>query len=108
MGARWITVRKRFDYRWPSGAITAFRDADLGEHMVKDELADFALAKGYATEGKVDASARSSKGRGSRRSRKGKAAEATADSGPDDGVAQPDMADPDRAAGGQPLDPDAE
>jgi hypothetical protein len=106
MASRWITVRQRFDYRWPSGAITHFSDNDLGEHMVKAELADFAVEKGYATDGKADASARSEKGK--RRRTKGKPAAKAADSGPDDAVAQPDMADADRPAGGQPLDPDAE
>jgi hypothetical protein len=37
-------------------AVTHFSEADLGEHLVKDEVADFAVAKGYATEGKVDGS----------------------------------------------------
>jgi hypothetical protein len=63
--ARWITVRKPFDYQWPGrGAITAFSEQHLGEHFVKDEIADFAIEKGYATEGKVDEAARSPKGTG--------------------------------------------
>jgi len=39
--ARWITIIKApFDYRWPDrSAITAF--SATGEHMVKDEIADF-------------------------------------------------------------------
>ncbi len=59
---RWITITKvPFDYRWPdASAITAFTEA--GELFVKDEVADYAIGKGYATEGKPDGStARSSK-----------------------------------------------
>lgn len=82
---RWITVRKPFDYRWASGAVTTWRDADLGEHLVKAEVADFAVAGGYATEGKIDGSARSRKGTGAKRARrsakKGSAAAKTAGSG---------------------------
>lgn len=59
--ARWITVLTPFDYRWPDRtAITAF--TQTGEHMVKDEIADYATKKGYAIEGKIDATARSVKG----------------------------------------------
>lgn len=54
---RWITVRKPFDYRWPDrSAMTAYTEADLGEHYVKAEVADFAVAGGYASEGKLDGS----------------------------------------------------
>lgn len=52
--ARWITVTKPFDYRWPeSGAITAFSERDVGEHNVKEELAVYAIEKGVATDGKA-------------------------------------------------------
>ncbi len=60
---RWITITKvPFDYRWPDrSAITAFTLP--GEHHVKDEVADFAVARGYATEGRAeDSTTRSSKG----------------------------------------------
>lgn len=64
MAGRWITVRKPFDYRFASGAIVAFADAHLGEHMVKGEVADFAIEKGFATDGKLDGSeAKSDKGK---------------------------------------------
>jgi hypothetical protein len=48
--ARRITIHKApFDYRWPNRqAITAF--TSTGTFLVKDEIADFAIAKGYATE----------------------------------------------------------
>jgi hypothetical protein len=112
MASRWITVRRPFDFRWPSGAITAFTPADLGDHLVKAELADFAVGKGHATEGKVDGSSRSRKGAAKKRPstsrRKGKSAGETADSRPDNRVAEPDMADADRPAGGVALDPDSE
>jgi hypothetical protein len=104
---RWITVRQKFDYRWPTRAITHFSDADLGDQFVKDEVADFAVEKGYATEGKLSDASRSTKGTGKRRRKKVKAPVTTANSGPDDAVAKPDMADADRAAGGVALDPDA-
>jgi hypothetical protein len=81
---RWITVRQAFDYHWPDrSALTAFSEADCGDHFVKDELADFAVEKGYATEGKVNASARSTKGTGKRRTnrRKGAPAAKAADRG---------------------------
>jgi hypothetical protein len=67
MPSRWITVRRPFDFTWPSRAITSFRDEHLGEHLVKGELADFAVANGHATEGEVDGSTRSAKGTGKRR-----------------------------------------
>ena len=69
--ARWINVTKApFDYRWPDrSAITAF--TSTGDHFVKDELADFAVAKGYASEGKGNPKSRSSKG-GPKRVRRAK------------------------------------
>lgn len=100
--SRWITVHQPFDYAWPGrSAITAFREADLGEHMVKDELADFAVAKGYAKEGKLDGSARSRKGRRKRvrapRKKEAPAAE-TADAEPVAPVDHESAADADRTA----------
>jgi hypothetical protein len=99
--ARWITVRRRFDYHWPGrSALTAFRDP--GEYMVKDEVADFAVANGHATEGKLAGSkARSRKGKTETHNRgkaaaKGSAAAETADNRPGDRVAEPDLAVPDR------------
>lgn len=58
--SRWITIRTPFDYTWPSRAITAYTEP--GDILVKEEVADFAVEKGYATEGKVDGSAKSRKG----------------------------------------------
>lgn len=89
--SRWITVRSRFDYRWPSGAITHFSDRDLGEHKVKNELADFAVEKGYATEGKLE---EQSSGQ-------------AADNGSGNAVDHADGADAGRPADRPPLDPDA-
>jgi len=67
--ARWITIIKApFDYRWPDrSAITAF--SATGEHMVKDEIADFAVKSGYAIEGKADPTVRSTKGKRPRRAK---------------------------------------
>lgn len=107
--ARWITVHKPFDYHWPGrSAVTVFRAADCGEHLVKDEVADFAVANGYASEGKLDGSARSTKGNRKRvRAKKGKPAAKAADSRPDDAVAGAHLADDDRPAGGDGVDQDA-
>jgi hypothetical protein len=110
--ARWITVRAPFNFTWPSRAVTHFADADLGEHMVKDELADFAVKKGYATEGKLDGSARSRKGNGKKAARRRAAKKEpspakTADTGAEPGVADASVAAADRAAGGSAVDPDA-
>lgn len=104
---RWITVRSPFDYRWPGRpAITAF--TDLGDHLVKDEVADFAVAKGYATEGKTDGSARSRKGGAKRvRRRKEPPAATTADTGPGASVGDADAVDADRAVDRPALDSDA-
>jgi len=109
--SRWITVRQPFDYRWPSGAITAFRIADAGEHLVKNELADFAVERGYATEGKVDGSARSKKGGKKRVRRANKAAVSkeaspatTADTGSATGMGGQNPSDADSATDGRPVD----
>lgn len=109
--SRWITVRASFNYPWPGRqAVTHFSAADLGEHLVKDEVADFAVGKGYATEGKVDGSAKSRKGGKAKRVRRTKkeppAATAT-DSQPSAPVGDEDAADADRAADRPLVDPDA-
>jgi hypothetical protein len=51
--ARWITLHKApFNFEWPGRtAVTVIRAT--GEHYVKDELADKAIATGYASEGKA-------------------------------------------------------
>jgi hypothetical protein len=99
--ARWITVRKPFDFHWPSRAVTAFREEHLGDHFVKDEVADFAVEKGYASEGKADEASRSTKGR---RAKNAKAA----DTGRKPAVDHESVADADRSADRGSLDPDAE
>jgi hypothetical protein len=103
---RWITVRKPFDYRWPGrAAVTAFREADLGEHLVKAEVADFAVGNGYATDGKLDGSARSRKGRRrAARPKKDAAPAEAADTGTVAPVDNPAAADVDRAADRPPVD----
>lgn len=110
---RWITVRKPFDYHWPGrSAVTTFRDTDLGEHYVKAEVADFAVDGGYATEGKVDGSARSRKSTGkrvsSRRRSKDESPAEAADARAKPPVDHAGDADADRPAGGAALAPDAE
>ena len=107
---RWINVTKPFDYHWPDrSALTAFTDRDLGDHFVKDELADFAVANGYATEGKADAKSRSSKGgpRRVRSRRKEPPAAKAADTGAAAAMGDADAADADRAADRPAMDHDA-
>lgn len=107
--ARWITVRSAFDYRWPGrNAVTEFNTP--GEFMVKDEVADFAIAKGFATEGKAEGSTtRSVKGKTRRRraakvAEKGAATVEASNAGPVPPVADADAADADRAADRSPVD----
>jgi len=104
---RWVTVRAPFDYRWKGrDAITSFTEGDLGEHLLKAEVADFAVDGGYATEGKVDGSAKSRKGRGKRAKVK-KDPPAAADAQPSTPVGDKDAADADRAADRPAVDADA-
>lgn len=108
---RWITVRKPFDYMWPGrSAMTHF--AEPGDQLVKAEVADFAVKSGYATEGKVDGSARSKKTSGGktprkRKPKKDKPAAPTADAPPVPPVGDADSADPDRPADRPAVDSDA-
>lgn len=116
---RWITLRKvPYDFRWPGrNAVTHF--AEAGEYLVKAELADDAVAKGIATEGKADGSeAKSRKGRRPRAA-KAKATRAAKpatpisdaaapDTGPDLGMGGTDLAHDDSASAGQPVAPAAE
>jgi hypothetical protein len=90
--SRWITVRQPFNYYWPSRAVTHWSERDLGEHRVKNEVADFAVEGGYAVEGKLEEQSTG----------------ASPDTGTVEAVDNAGAADADRAAGGQPLDPDAE
>jgi hypothetical protein len=107
--SRWITVRAPFNFYWSHRAVTHFSDADLGEHLVKNELADFAVEKGYASEGKLDGSAKSRKGKTRRaaKPREAKPAATTADTGTVPTVGDASAPDADRAAGGSPVDSDA-
>lgn len=60
---RWINIiGAPFDYEWPGrSAVTHF--SANGDFMVKDEVADFAVKRGYALEGKTDQASRSRKGK---------------------------------------------
>lgn len=104
---RWITIRQPFDYRWPDrSALTAYNEP--GEYMVKAEVADYAVGKGFATEGKADGSdAKSPKGKHPRKakSKATKAAEpakaagdaAATDNGSNQGMAGKAVSAPDSA-----------
>lgn len=109
--ARWITVTRAFDYPWPGrAAITAFTDANIGEHFVKDEVADYAVAKGHAREGKAAGSTtRSHKGKSPRPAKAATAAihAEAADTGSIARVDHADAAVPDRAADRTAVDHDA-
>jgi hypothetical protein len=90
--ARWITVTVvPFDYKWPNRtAITAFTKA--GEFFVKDEVADFAVGKGFATEGKTRTK------KAGKKAAKERAPVQTADDGRRDRVDRSHVADHDRPA----------
>lgn len=105
--ARWIAVTRPFNYHWPDrSAVTHF--AEPGDHFVKDEVADFAVEEGYATEGKADESSRSSKGKRARgASAKKDTGTANADHGSDGDLAGQDNADHDRPPAGDVVDQDA-
>jgi hypothetical protein len=61
---RWINVTGRFEYTYPDRLTTiVFNERDFGDHMVKDEIADYAVNGGFASEGKADEQSRSDKGR---------------------------------------------
>jgi hypothetical protein len=104
---RWITVRKPFDYRWPGRtAMTSYSENDLGEHLVKAEVADYATEKGYATEGKLDGSARSRKTRKRSKPARKKDADTakTADTRSADSVGVKDVSAAGRSADGSAVD----
>lgn len=109
--ARRITVHTvPFDYRWPDrSALTAFTEP--GEYFVKDEVADFATAKGYATEGRAKGSTtRSVKGKVPKAAKRRKtvADAQAADDGRDDRLDDPRLADDGGADDGRAVDPAAE
>jgi hypothetical protein len=65
---RWINVKAPFEFniRGEKGrgivSTIAFRQEDVGDHFVKDEIADYAVKGKFASEGKHDPDARSKKG----------------------------------------------
>jgi hypothetical protein len=113
--SRWITIRQKFDYYWPGRtAITAYVPAEI---RVLDEVADFAVAKGYATEGKADGSDATPPApkKATRRRKPAKkaapakeiAAATTADTGPAEGVGDSPVPDVDSAVDRSGVDHDA-
>jgi hypothetical protein len=61
--ARWINVTEPFEYRFKDrSAVVVFTTRDLGDHLVKDEIADFAIERKAAAEGKFNPDSRSKKG----------------------------------------------
>lgn len=85
--SRSITVHAPFDYVWSRLSMTRY---PAGEFRVKNEVADFATGKGYASEGKQESSTAK-----------------TADDGSADVVDHANDADTDRPADGPAVDHDA-
>lgn len=102
---RWITIRKvPYDYRFKDrSAMICY--SEPGEYMVKGEVADDAVVKGYASEGKADGSeAKSRKGKSPRKRKAVKLApDAATDTGSNDSLGGSDLAAHDSASAGQPL-----
>jgi len=77
---RWINlIGAPFDYHWPDrSAVTHY--SENGDFFVKDEVADYAVKRGLALEGKADAASRSRKGKTPARKRptRGRASNARA------------------------------
>ncbi len=88
--AKRINITAPFDYRWPSRAITAFVPAD--GQLVKDEVAEYALRKGFAT---------------AAGGRKVPSDAAPADHRSDDQLDAADLALPDSTGAGRAVDPPA-
>jgi len=110
--SRWITVREPFDYYWPGRqAVTHY--SEPGEIRVKNEVADFAVAKGKATEGKVDGSDATPPPKKAKRKTKAKKASkvagdaTTADTRAVAPVGDQGAADADRSADRPAVDSDA-
>lgn len=98
MARRIDIVRAPFDYEWPKvQAVTHF--TQKGRFLVKDEVADFAVRKGYATEAPEDKTAapkRATRRRAQTAHQRGTA-----------GVDRVALADHARATHRRPVDPDA-
>lgn len=99
--SRWITVREQYDHIWPSRASTKYLP---GEYRVKNAVADGAIAKGKAVEGRLDGSEATppkppASKRKTKRARKPKVAGdgATSNAGSDVRVAEPHLAADDSA-----------
>lgn len=115
---RWITLRKvPYDYKWPGrNAVTHF--ANAGEYLVKAELANDAVGKRYATEGKADGSeakapkvkrvAKAKKATTPLKTDKPKGDAAATDKESGAGMGGTDLAADDRASPGQSVAPAAE
>ncbi len=88
--AKAIKILTKFDYRWPSRAITAFVPIDW--ILVKDEVAAHAIGKGFAVPG-------------GRRKKAGNAP--PTDHRTDDHVDEPHLVDDGGASAGGAVDPPA-
>jgi hypothetical protein len=86
--SRWVTVTKAYDHYWGHRAITHYPP---GQYRLKNAVADAAIKKGYASEGRLEEQDAK-----------------TADSGSVAPVGDENAADADRAANRPTVDPDAE
>jgi hypothetical protein len=117
--SRWVTFNQPYDHYWQSGAVTHYPP---GEYRVKNAVADGAVDKGKASEGRSDGSEATPPGKRKRAKKsataapksakvvaeqEGPVAAETADHRSDNAMAEPGVAVPDRAAGGVGLDQDA-
>lgn len=95
---RWITLHKApYDFYHSRGAVSCIRET--GEHLVPAAMADDAVNRGYATEGKAKGSTtRSTKGKSPRKRKGAKAkADAAANPGSNASLAGTNLATDDRA-----------
>lgn len=101
---RWITLLKApYNFYHSRGAVSCIRET--GEHMVPAALADDAVNRGYATEGRAkDSTTRSRKGKSPRKRKSATAkADAGTNLGSDAGMGGTGVSTPHRPGVRQPL-----
>jgi hypothetical protein len=104
MARRVNFIKVPFNYKWPGvSAVSCIREA--GELLVKDEVADAAVAAGFATETKAPAPKQATGKRKAAIAASDEAAQpdTPADAQPVAGMDRGDLADDDRADGAAPV-----
>lgn len=99
--AKRVNVLKTFDYQWPNAQAVTHVSA-TGVMALKDDLADWAISKGYAVE--IEEPKRTTPPTRNAIRRRGQASNARGTAGVDPA----DFPDARRAAHGRAMDPDAE